>query len=154
MMPGESLRQGTIEMITPDAPVFARAASHRRWTQRVAASALLICTAWLCVGSASAAPQSLRPDITVSKVMETGGPNEITRASILQALSGITSFDANGWMGAKNPKGGFSDCMVVTQITGGEFVRVQPAEKGELDCNPDYLTTVTVDPTVEAQKIQ
>ena len=44
--------------------------------------------------------------------------------------------------------------MVVTQVEDGEFVRVQPSEKGTLDCNPDYLTTVTVDPAVEAQKIQ
>ena len=90
----------------------------------------------------------------VNAVVESDGPNAITRASILEALSGITSFDANGWMGAKNPKGGFSDCMVVTQVENGEFVRVQPTEKGTLDCNPDYLTTVNADPTVEAQKIQ
>ena len=29
---------------------------------------------------------------------------------------GIDSFDANGWMGAKDPKGGFSDCMVIMQM--------------------------------------
>ena len=83
------------------------------------------------------------------------GPNAITRARACStALSDITSFDANGWMGAKNPKGGFSDCMVMLQVKNGGFVRVQPTEAGKLDCNPDYLTTVTIDPVVEAQKIQ
>ena len=90
----------------------------------------------------------------VDKIVSTDGPNAITRASLLTALSGITSFDANGWMGAKNPKQGFSDCMVMLQITNGAFQRVQPTQKGTLDCNPDYLTTVQLDPVVEAQKIQ
>ncbi len=90
----------------------------------------------------------------VDKVVETDGPNAITRASVLTALSGITSFDANGWMGAKNPKGGFSNCQVIMQVQNGEFVRATPSEKGKLDCNPDYLVTVTLDPTVEAQKVQ
>jgi len=90
----------------------------------------------------------------VNKIVDTDGPNAITRASLLTALNGITSFDAHGWMGAKNPKGGFSDCMVMLQIKNGSFERVQPTDKGKLDCNPDYLTTVNIDPVVEAQKIQ
>ena len=40
------------------------------------------------------------------------------------------------------------------QVKNGGFERVQPTEKGKLDCNPDYLTSVTLDPVVEAQKIQ
>ncbi len=90
----------------------------------------------------------------VNKVVETDGPNAITRASVLEALNGITSFDANGWMGAKNPKGGFSDCQVILQMGANGFERVKPTEKGQLDCNPDYITTVNLDPAVEAQKIQ
>jgi len=90
----------------------------------------------------------------VTGIVEKDGPNAITRASLLEALNGITSFDAHGWMGAKNPKGGFSDCMVMLQVEGGEFVRKFPAEKGTLDCNPQYLTKVNIDPAVEAQKIQ
>jgi hypothetical protein len=90
----------------------------------------------------------------INDIVEADGPNGITRAAVLDALSKITSFDANGWMGAKNPKGGFSDCMVITQVENGEFVRVSPAEKGTLDCNPDYLATVNIDPAVAAQSIQ
>ena len=71
----------------------------------------------------------------INDIVDTDGPNAITRASVLTALDGITSFDANGWMGAKNPKGGFSDCMVILQMGAAGFERVQPTEKGKLDCN-------------------
>ena len=90
----------------------------------------------------------------VNDIVDADGPNAITRASLLKALSSITSFDANGWMGERNPKGGLSDCLVMMQLTDGAFVRLKPTEKGTLDCNPDYLVTVELDPTVEASKIQ
>jgi hypothetical protein len=90
----------------------------------------------------------------VNKIVDTDGPNAITRAKLLEVLNGIDSFDANGWMGAKDPKGGFSDCQVVLKMGAGGFERVEPTEKGQLDCNPDYVTTVHIDPAVEAAKIQ
>jgi hypothetical protein len=90
----------------------------------------------------------------VDKIVETDGPNAITRAKMLEVLNGIDSFDANGWMGAKDPKGGFSDCMVVMKMGPSGFERVTPSEKGTMDCKPDSITTVTLDPAVEAQKIQ
>ena len=90
----------------------------------------------------------------IDKIVDTDGPNAITRASFLAALNGIDSFDAHGWMGPKDPKGGFSDCMVVLQMGASGFERAQPTEPGKLDCNPSYVSKVTLDPVVEAQKIQ
>jgi hypothetical protein len=90
----------------------------------------------------------------VNDVVEAEGPNGITRAAVLDALSKITDFDANGWMGAKNPKGGFSDCMVIVKVENGEFVRATPTEKGTLSCDPENLTTVRLDPAVAAESIQ
>ena len=93
----------------------------------------------------------------VDDVVTSKGPNGITRANLLEALSGITSFDANGWIGPKNPKGGpngVSPCIARMQMQGGAFVRTEPDQKGKLDCNPDYLVTVNIDPAVEAAKIQ
>ena len=90
----------------------------------------------------------------INNIVEKDGPNAITRQSLLTALSGITSFDAHGWMGPKNPKGGFSNCMVILQMGASGFERVTPTEKGQLDCNPSYLTSVNLDPVVEAQKIE
>jgi hypothetical protein len=90
----------------------------------------------------------------VDQIVEDEGPNAITRAKMLEVLNGIDEFDANGWMGPKDPKGGFSDCMVILTTTADGFERVQPTEEGTLDCNPDYVTTVNLDPAVEAEKIQ
>jgi ABC-type branched-subunit amino acid transport system substrate-binding protein len=90
----------------------------------------------------------------VNGIVEKDGPNAITRASLLAALNGIDSFDAHGWMGAKDPKGGFSDCMVMMQAGANGWERLKPTEKGTLDCNAAYVTKVTLDPAAEAQKIQ
>ena len=56
--------------------------------------------------------------------------------------------------GAKDPKEGFSDCMVIMQMKSGSYERILPAETGKLDCSPSSITPVTLDPVVEAQSIQ
>ncbi len=90
----------------------------------------------------------------VEEIVSTDGPNAITREKMLEVLNGFGDFDANGWMGPKSLKGGFSDCQVIVELENGEWVRKLPTEKGELDCNPDYLVTQTLDPAVEAEKVQ
>jgi hypothetical protein len=90
----------------------------------------------------------------VNNIVDEQGPNAITRASMLEALNAIDSFDAGGWMGAKDPKGGFSDCMVIMQMGADGFERVFPEEEGTLECNPDAITTVRLDPAVAATTIQ
>jgi ABC-type branched-subunit amino acid transport system substrate-binding protein len=90
----------------------------------------------------------------IDDVVEAHGPNGITRANLLDALSKMTTFDAHGWMGAKNPKSGFSDCMVIVQAEGGEFKRAEPTEPGTFSCDPGNLVTVNVDPVVEAEKVR
>jgi ABC-type branched-subunit amino acid transport system substrate-binding protein len=90
----------------------------------------------------------------VNQIVEEEGPNAITRAKLLETLNGIDSFDAGGWMGAKDPKGGFSDCMVIMQMGADGFERVFPEEPGTLECNPDAVTTVRLDPAVAAGTIQ
>jgi hypothetical protein len=89
----------------------------------------------------------------IDDIVEADGPNAITRARLLDALNGIESFDAHGWMGAKDPKGGFSDCMVLLRAGPDGFERVLPAEIGTLDCAPDHLATVTLDPAAEAESV-
>jgi hypothetical protein len=90
----------------------------------------------------------------VNDIVESDGPNAVTRASLIEALNGIDSFDAGGWMGPKDPKSGFSDCMVIMQMGADGFERVFPEEEGTLECNPDGVVEVTLDPAVEAEKIQ
>jgi ABC-type branched-subunit amino acid transport system substrate-binding protein len=89
----------------------------------------------------------------VNDVVETDGPNGLTRAALLEALNGITEFDANGWMGPKNPKGGFSDCLVIMQMKADGFERVFPEEPGTIECSPDALVEVSLDPAAEAANI-
>jgi len=93
----------------------------------------------------------------VDKIVASDGPNAITRASLIAALNSIDSFDANGWMGPKDPKGGVngtSNCMVILTSKDGEFQRTYPTEKGTFDCNPAYLRTVNIDPAIESAKVQ
>lgn len=89
----------------------------------------------------------------IEKIVDDHGPNGITRARMLEVLRTITRFDANGWMGPKDPRG-FSDCFVLLQIRNGTFTRVHPARRGTLDCNPANIVTITLDPAAEAEKIR
>jgi ABC-type branched-subunit amino acid transport system substrate-binding protein len=88
----------------------------------------------------------------VDDVVAEHGLNGITRANLLAALDGIDGFTANGWMGAKDLKGN-SDCFVLLQVQDGEFVRVFPEERGTLDCDPENIVTVDIDPAVEAARV-
>jgi hypothetical protein len=40
------------------------------------------------------------------------------------------------------------------QMQGGKFVRVAPKEVGKLDCNPKYVSTVTIDPQEAAKLVK
>ncbi|MDQ1535266.1 MAG: hypothetical protein QOF28_3027 [Actinomycetota bacterium] len=89
----------------------------------------------------------------VDQVVKADGPNGLTRAKLLTVLASIKSFDANGWMGTKDPRG-MSNCYVMTQIKAGKFVRVYPTKPGTFDCDPGNVATVTVDPVVESQRVK
>jgi hypothetical protein len=88
----------------------------------------------------------------VDEIVETDGPNGITRARILaglEALRASGTFSANGIYGDKLELGGSFSCYVVMQVQDGKFVRVYPAEKGTLDCSPGNVFEVNLDPTQE-----
>lgn len=91
----------------------------------------------------------------VEKIVESDGPNAITRAKLLETLQATDDFTADGWMGDE-PKDlrGISTCMVVLQVQGGKFVRVHPAEKGTLACSPADVVTVRIDPAKAAESIK
>ena len=91
----------------------------------------------------------------VEKIVESDGPNAITRAKLLETLQATDDFNADGWMGDE-PKDlrGISSCMVVLQAQGGKFVRVHPEEKGTLACSPDDVVTVRIDPAKAAESIK
>lgn len=90
----------------------------------------------------------------VDAVVQKGGPNALTRASLLDALRNDTSdYDANGWLGTTD-QDGLVLCSVQLQIQGGTFVRVDPAERGTLDCDPNAVVDLRIDPAALAEQIK
>lgn len=89
----------------------------------------------------------------VEAVVAEFGVNGITRARILAEANKVTSFTANGWFGVVDfttkAQGNASRCFVGLQVQNGEFVRVHPQEPGSLDCNPDNIGQITIDPSQE-----
>jgi ABC-type branched-subunit amino acid transport system substrate-binding protein len=78
--------------------------------------------------------------------IEEHGPDGLTRANLLSALSKIQSFDAGGMIGASNIGGRrFGPCFMVMKIDGGRWKRVYPTKPGTFDCDPKNLTSVKVD---------
>src|SRR6185436_16817004 len=78
-------------------------------------------------------------------IAATDGPNALTRAKFLEKIKTVNNFYDNGFF-APHEQRKYSDCMVVMQVQNGKFVRIKPTETGKFDCNPDYLTPVSVDP--------
>ena len=83
---------------------------------------------------------------SVQKVVDEKGDNGITRASLLAATKTINAFDAGGMIGtidvaARTP----SNCVAITQVKGGKFVRVFPKKKGTFSCEKSNEFTVKVD---------
>ncbi|CAB4575596.1 MAG: ABC transporter substrate-binding protein [Actinobacteria bacterium] len=88
----------------------------------------------------------------VDDIVAAKGPNAITRTAIIETMKTM-SFDADGWIGKRTGTKVFSDCFAVMQLKSGKFVRAN-GKPGTLDCNPNYVTTVTLDPQVEAAKVK
>ena len=72
----------------------------------------------------------------------------MTRADVLGAAKGITSFDAGGMIGANNiAERKTGPCFLVMQVKNEKWVRVVPVKPGTFDCNPKNLTSLQLDPT-------
>jgi hypothetical protein len=78
-------------------------------------------------------------------------PNSITRANLFAALRNMHDFDAEG-MVPKIDVGRQvgSTCVVGMQVQNGKFVRVEPAEPGQFDCDDNKpALALTIDPAAE-----
>lgn len=91
----------------------------------------------------------------VNQLIEsTDDVNAITRANLIEALKSITTFDANGALGTVDPVDGYSsECYVLLQIQGQEFVRIHPEERGTFDCDPSNKVDLVLDAAAEANEI-
>ena len=91
----------------------------------------------------------------VNNIVAAGGPNAITRKSILAELNKLTAFDANGWFGELNWSNKLSTkCYVLLQVQAidGEnaFVRVAPDAPGTFDCDDNNIVISYLDAAAEA----
>ena len=78
---------------------------------------------------------------------------EVTRECVLEEGAEIKGWTAGGLHAPTNPGENMPpDCGILMKLDGPAFVRVQPEEQGELECDPDYVGKVTGD-IVEAAKL-
>lgn len=73
----------------------------------------------------------------VNAIVDRDGPNGVTRQSLLDELNTMESFDADGWVSPADftTTKAIGNCFVLMQVQDGEYVRVHPAERGELECS-------------------
>jgi Periplasmic binding protein len=71
----------------------------------------------------------------VNAVVKKSGDNGLTRQALLDELSKIHNFDADGMWGKTDiANHDLTPCFVLMQIKHGEFVRVYPKKPGTFDC--------------------
>jgi hypothetical protein len=77
----------------------------------------------------------------VGKAVANGGT--LDRQTFFAAMAKETSFDADGIIGATNIAAHTpSACIAVSQVRGGQWKRVYPAQAGTFNCDPANLVTV------------
>ncbi len=87
----------------------------------------------------------------VNEIMAEGGPNALTRQAVLDGARSVTSYDVNGWWSPADYSSteNIMPCFMLMQVQDGAFVRVHPQERGELDCNPDNVVSLSRDWSAE-----
>jgi Periplasmic binding protein len=71
----------------------------------------------------------------VNAVVQRDGKNGLTRRALLDALSNIHKFDAEGMYSQVDLAGReIGPCHVLTQVRNGKYVRVTPTTAGTFDC--------------------
>lgn len=82
----------------------------------------------------------------VEGIVESGGPNAITRKAVLEGAETINGFTAEGMfapvdLGDRVP----SKCFALLQVKSGKFVRVHPKKKGTFDCKSADVVELQLD---------
>ena len=79
----------------------------------------------------------------VNAIVEADGPNGLTRVRLLDELTAMSEFSANGMFGSISPAAKeTSPCFVMMQVQDGAFVRVYPEERGTFDCEAGNLSSM------------
>jgi ABC-type branched-subunit amino acid transport system substrate-binding protein len=71
----------------------------------------------------------------VNAIVKSDGVNGLTRTNLINAIKGLTEFDAGGMIGKRSFKDGkTTSCFLMVQFKGGKWVRQYPTKKGTFDC--------------------
>jgi len=74
------------------------------------------------------------------QIIDEEGENGLTRARLLDSLASIHDFSAGGIVGSTDVATGTPNgCSVLLQVVDGHFKRVNPTDKGVLDCGSQNL---------------
>lgn len=83
---------------------------------------------------------------SVQEVVDEKGDDGLTRAALLAATRSFTAFDAGGMIGTINvAERTPSNCIAITQVKSGKFVRVFPKKKGTFSCDEGNQVAVKID---------
>ncbi len=71
----------------------------------------------------------------VNAIVKKDGVNGLTRTNLINAIKGLTDFDAGGMLGKRSFKDGkTTSCFLMVKWTNGKWVRQYPSKKGTFDC--------------------
>jgi hypothetical protein len=79
----------------------------------------------------------------VNAVVKSDGVNGLTRTKLIDAIKGMTEFDAGGMLGKRSfADGKITSCFMVVKFLSGKWVRQYPTKKGTFDCKSGNATQV------------
>ena len=79
----------------------------------------------------------------VNAIVKSDGVNGLTRTALIDAMKGLTDFDAGGFLGTRSfADGKITHCFMVVKFTKGKWVRQYPTKKGTFDCKASNATQV------------
>jgi ABC-type branched-subunit amino acid transport system substrate-binding protein len=79
----------------------------------------------------------------VNAIVKSDGVNGLTRTNLINAIKGLTDFDAGGMIGKRSFKDGrVTSCFLMVKWTNGKWVRQYPTKKGTFDCKPSNTISI------------
>jgi hypothetical protein len=79
----------------------------------------------------------------VNNIVKEKGVNGLDRTNLINAIKGLTDFDAGGMLGKRSFKTGqTTSCFLMVKFTNGKWVRQYPTKKGTFDCNAKNAVTI------------
>jgi hypothetical protein len=79
----------------------------------------------------------------VNAIVKSDGVNGLTRTNLINAIKGLTDFDAGGMIGKRSfANGRVTSCFLMVKFTKGKWVRQYPTKKGTFDCKSSNTISI------------